>query len=139
VATWLERLLIWWDQMRFIHYVMEQFDNGVGISHTSWPAGAPLADVLIWYDMQLAEAKTPYGVKLVLVALAPTSDMSASWMQLVYRDTPFHGHVRHELAAELARLLPSSKVATTVYDFGAAIHAILERHPNFELQLRRHR
>jgi hypothetical protein len=95
--------------------------------------------VLVWYDTQLAEAKTPYGVKLVLVALAPTSDISASWTQLVYRDTPFHGHVRDELAAELARLLPSSKVATTVYDFGAAIHAILQRHGDFELQVRNHR
>jgi hypothetical protein len=140
VATWLERLLTWWDQKRFNHLVMEQFDDGVGNVQTSWPSGAPLADVLAWYDTRLAKAKTPYGVKMVLVALAPKGDTTPSWCRLTYRhDPPFHGDVRDELAAELARLLPSTEVTTVVYDFGAAIHAILERHPDFELQPRKHR
>jgi hypothetical protein len=118
----LRRLQRWWRKEQLITATLQALTARVGVSEQDWPAGTPMERVLTWYELRLAESRTPYGVsaaRLVavqgsVVLLDRSIDERVAWHAL-----------RGEVATQLAPVLATQGLTTGVIAIGTAVHAAL--------------
>ena len=118
----LRRLQRWWHKEQLITATLQALTARVGVSEQDWPAGTPMERVLAWYELRLAESRTPYGVSAARLVAVQGSvvllDRSLGERE-VWRE------LRGQVGEELAPVLATQGLTTGVINLGTAVHAAL--------------
>jgi hypothetical protein len=118
------RLKRHWQRRQLIELLIEQLEAGSGVSSQSWARGTSSEEVLLWYDEQLADSRTPYGLSGLKLAILGDSG-PALYEMLLTRRGEWRGR-RFEMEAALRELLAERQVTTAVVSFGTALHGLFQ-------------
>jgi hypothetical protein len=98
----LQAVLRRWRTERLIDATLRQFAEGHGVRQATWQAPWDPAVPLAWLDSQLADLKTPYGVRAALVYVRSVAPDEERCFALSVRESATV--VRQQVADVLARL-----------------------------------
>ena len=126
MIRWWNRLQRWWRYQRFLTAVHTQLTQGTGVTEQQWPQHTEVTTVLTWFEDQIVQARQPYGLHAVLLAIAPADASQATLEVTVSRQQPWSS-VRETLRDPVAVLLATTPVKTATVAFGTAASTVLNQ------------
>ena len=120
---WMRQLRGWWQRRRLAARLIQQLEQGSGVTTATWAPGTSSETVLAWFDDQVAAMRTPYGLSGVKLAVLGEPG-PPRYEMLLTRRAEWAGERRSELMQVLEPLLAATSVTTAVISFGTALHAL---------------
>ncbi|NOK64065.1 MAG: hypothetical protein GFH27_549409n39 [Chloroflexi bacterium AL-W] len=124
--AWITAIHRWWRNKRLIDEVCKQLESGTGFTKHEWPKDTDVTIVLDWFEVQLSQARRPYGFHAALLLASPLGASKATMEVTISEQKPWLA-VRDTLIEPLEDLLSETPIKTVTIAIGTAMSAILTK------------